>query len=264
MEDKIVKLEGKVAFITGASGGIGGGIARLFAKEGANIGIAARSVDKLDALADEIRKETGRRVVVCRCDVERDQDIKDAIAKTVAELGPIDILVTSAGVVSFEAVHELPDESWNLCMQVNAKAPFVAIREVLPSMIERRYGKIVNIASVSAKVGLAYRSAYAASKHAVLGLTRALAAEVAPFGITANCICPTFVATKMFEESIQKWADSTGKTYKETEDEKRRSVPMQRFIDPNECAPLALLLASDDSAGMTAQAINVDGGFLQY
>lgn len=259
-----MKLEGKVAYITGASGGIGGGIARLFAKEGANIGIAARSVDKLEALAGEIRKDTGRKVVVCRCDVEKDQDIKDAIAKTVAELGPIQILVNAAGVVSFEAVHELPDESWNLCMQINAKAPFVAIREVLPSMIEHHYGKIVNIASVSAKVGLAYRSAYAASKHAVLGLTRALAAEVAPFGITANCICPTFVATKMFEESIQKWAESTGKTFKETEEELRQKVPMLRFIDPNECAPLALLLASDDSAAMTAQAINVDGGFVQY
>ncbi len=251
-----MKLEGKVAFITGASGGIGGAIARIFAKEGANVGIAARSVDKLEAL--------GRKAVVCRCDVTRDQDILDGIRKTVAELGPIDILVNDAGIVSFEAVHELPDSVWDETMQINAKAPFVAIREVLPSMIERKQGKIVTVASVSAKIGLAYRSAYAASKHAVVGLNRALAAEVAPLGITANCICPTFVSTGMFDESIQKWADETGKSFEEQSEELRNKVPMKRFIAPEECAPLALLLACEDSSAITGQAINVDGGFVQY
>lgn len=258
-----MKLEGKVAFITGASGGIGGSIARLYAKEGANVGLAARSVDKLEALAKEI-EGIGQKAVVCRCDVMKDQDILDALRKTVSELGPIDILVNNAGIVSFEAVHELPDEVWDRTMQINAKAPFVAIREVLPSMIERKQGKIINVASVSGKVGLAYRSAYAASKHAVLGLNRALSAEVAPLGITANCICPTFVSTGMFDESIQKWADETGKTFKEQEEELRNKVPMKRFIDPDECAPLALLLACEDSGGITGQAINVDGGFVQY
>ncbi len=258
-----MKLEGKVAFITGASGGIGGAVARQFAEEGANIGIAARSMDKLEALAEQI-KDYGRKCVVNRCDVMNDQDIISAIRNTVGELGPIDILVNCAGIVSFEAVHELPDEVWDRTMQINAKAPFVAIREVLPSMIERKYGRIVNVASVSGKIGLPYRSAYAASKHAVIGLNRALAAEVAPFGITANCICPTFVSTEMFDESIQKWADETGQTFEEMKEELRQKVPMKRFIDPEEVAPLALLLASDGSAGMTAQAINVDGGFVQF
>lgn len=258
-----MKLQGKVAFITGASGGIGGAVARLFAKEGANVGLAARSVDKLEALAKEVR-EIGRKAVVCKCDVMKDQEILDSIRKTVSELGPIDILVNNAGIVSFEPVHRLPDEVWDRTMQINAKAPFVAIREVLPSMIERKYGRIINVASVSGKIGLAYRSAYAASKHAVLGLNRSLSAEVAPRGITANCICPTFVSTGMFDESIQKWADETGKSFEEMSEELRNKVPMKRFIDPAEVAPLALLLASDDSAGITGQAVNVDGGFVQY
>jgi NAD(P)-dependent dehydrogenase (short-subunit alcohol dehydrogenase family) len=258
-----MKLQGKVAFITGASGGIGGAIARLFASEGSNIGLAARSVDKLETLAGEI-EAIGRRALVCPCDVMRDQDIVEAIRKTVRELGPIDILVNNAGTVSFEAVHKLPNEVWDRTMQINAKAPFVAIREVLPSMIERRQGKIINVASVSGKIGLAYRSAYAASKHAVVGLNRALSAEVARFGITANCICPTFVSTAMFEESIHKWADETAKTFDEQAMELRAKVPMQRFIDPEECAPLALLLACEDSGAITGQAINVDGGFVQY
>ena len=257
-----MKLEGKVAFITGASGGIGGAVARIYAKEGANVGLAARSVDKMEVLAGELRG-MGRKAVVCRCDVMKDDDILSALRTTVKELGPIDILVNNAGIVSFETVHELPDEVWNRTMQINAKAPFVAIREVLPSMIERKQGRIINVASVSGKIGLAYRSAYAASKHAVLGLTRALSAEVAPLGITANCICPTFVVTGMFKESIQKWADETGKSFEEQEEELRNKVPMKRFIDPDECAPLALLLACEDSAGITGQAINVDGGFVQ-
>jgi NAD(P)-dependent dehydrogenase (short-subunit alcohol dehydrogenase family) len=258
-----MKLKDRVAFITGASGGIGGEIAKLYAKEGAKVGLAARSVDKLKALAAEIEK-IGSKAVVCKCDVMKNDEIVSAIRTTVKQLGPIDILVNSAGIVSFEAVHLLPDEVWQRTMQINCTAPFVAIREVLPSMIERKKGRIINIVSVSGKVGFAFRSAYAASKHGALGLTKSLSAEVAPFGITANSICPTFVSTAMFEESIQKWADANKKTFKEMSAELLSKVPIKRFIDPAEVAPLALLLASDESAGMTGQSINVDGGFLQY
>ena len=193
----------------------------------------------------------------------KNDEIINAIRTTVKELGPIDILVNSAGIVSFEPVHLLPDEVWQRTMQINCTAPFVAIREVLPSMIERKKGRIINIVSVSGKVGFAFRSAYAASKHGALGLTKSLSAEVAPSGITANSICPTFVLTAMFEESIQKWADANGKSFKEMSAELGK-VPIKRFIDPAEVAPLALLLASDESAGLTGQSINVDGGFLQY
>ncbi len=258
-----MKLDGKVAFITGASGSIGGEVAMTFAREGADLALAARRVARLEALAEKVRAE-GRRALVCKCDVMKDEEILAAIRNTAVELGPIDILMNNAGIVSFEAVHELPDEVWYRTMQINAKAPFVAIREVLSSMIERKSGRIINVASVSGKIGLPYRSAYAASKHAVLGLTRSLSAEVAPLGITANCICPTFVSTEMFDESIQKWADETGKTFEEQREELRNLVPMKRFIDPAEVAPLALLLACDDSRGITGQAINVDGGFVQY
>ena len=205
----------------------------------------------------------GRKALVCPCDVLKDEDILDSLRKTVDALGPIDILVNNAGIVSFEAVHELPDEVWERTMQINAKAPFTAIREVLPSMLERKSGKIINVASVSGKIGLAYRSAYAASKHAVLASPSTLR-RGRPFGITANCICPTFVSTGMFEESIQKWADETGKTFEEQSEELRNRVPMKRFIDSEECAPLALLLACEDSGGITGQAINVDGGFVQF
>ncbi len=257
------QLKDRVAFITGASGGIGGAIALLFAKEGAKVGLAARSVDKLKTLAVEIEK-VGSKAVVCKCDVVKNDEIVNAIKTTVKALGPIDILVNSAGVVSFEPVHRLPDNVWQRTMQINCTAPFVAIREVLPSMMERKKGRIINIVSVSGKVGMAFRSAYAASKHGALGLTKSLSAEVAPFGITANSICPTFVTTPMFEESIQKWADETGKSFQEMSEELRAKVPIKRFIEPSEVAPLALLLASDESAGMTGQSINVDGGYLQF
>lgn len=258
-----MKLKGRVAFITGASGGIGRAIAITFAREGANLGLAARSVDKLKALAAEVQ-DLGGKAVACRCDVMRNEDILSAIRTTVRELGPIDILVNNAGIVSFEPVHRLPDEVWQRTIQINLTAPFVAIREVLPSMMERKRGRIINVASVSGKIGLPYRSAYAASKHGVLGLTKSLAAEVATLGITANSVCPTFVATPMFQESIQKFADETGKSFQEMSEELRNRVPMKRFIEASEVAPLALYLASDDSAGMTGQSINICGGFITH
>jgi 3-hydroxybutyrate dehydrogenase len=258
-----MKLKGRVAFITGASGGIGREIALAFAREGAHVGLAARSVDKLEAVAAEV-EGLGSKAVVCRCDVMKDEDIVGAIRATVKALGPIDILVNNAGIVSFEPVHRLPDEVWRRTIQINLTAPFVAIREVLPSMRERKRGRIINVASVSGKIGLPFRSAYAASKHGVLGLTKSLAAEVATLGITANSICPTFVDTPMFQESIQKFADETGKSFQEMSEELRNRVPMKRFIGAAEVAPLALYLASDDSAGMTGQSINVDGGFITH
>ncbi len=258
-----MKLENRVAFITGASGGIGGEIALLFAREGANTGLAARRVDKLESLAAEVMA-LGRKAVVCRCDVMNNDDIVSAIRTTVKELGPIDILVNNAGIVTFEPVHRLPDEVWHRAMQINLTAPFVAIREVLPSMIERKKGRIINVASVSGKIGLPFRSAYAASKHGVLGLTKSLAAETAMLGITANAICPTFVATEMWWESIGKFAEEMGKSYDEMSEEMRNRVPMKRFIEAREVAPLALYLASDDSAGMTGQSINICGGFITH
>ncbi len=258
-----MKLENRVAFITGASGEQGREIALIFAREGANVGLAARSVDKLEALAAEV-KGLGRKAVVCRCDVMKNDDIVKAIRATVKELGPIDILVNNAGVVSYEPIHRMPYEEWDRTIRINLTAPFVAIREALPSMIERKKGRIINIASVSAKVGMPYRSAYAASKHGVLGLTKSLSAEVATMGITANSICPAFVPSRMLDESIQKFADGMGKSFEEMSEELRNRVPMKRFIEPREVASLVLYLASDDSAGMTGQSINLDGGFVTH
>lgn len=259
----MMKLKDRVAFIAGASGSIGGSIASLFAEEGAKIGIASRSVDKLKELATKIEK-LGSAALVCRCDVMKNDDIIEAIRATVRAFGPIDILVNSAGVLNFEPVDRMPDEEWQRTIQINLTAAFVAIREVLPSMKERKKGRIINISSVSGKIGLPSRSAYAASKHGLLGLSKSLAAEVATHGITVNSICPTFIISQMLDESIQKFAKEAGKTVKEVSEELRNRVPIKRFIHASEVAPLALYLASDDSAAMTGQSINIDGGLITH
>lgn len=249
-----MKLENRVAFVTGASGSLGREISLTLAREGADIGLAARSVEKLKAVAGEV-KELGRKAVVCRCDVMKNENIINAIRTTVKELGPIDILVNDAGVISFEPVHRLSDEEWDRTIRTNLTAAFVAIREVLPSMMERKKGRIINIASYSGIVGRPFRSAYAASKHGLLGLTKSLAAEVGGLGITANSICPVVVSNEMFFDSLHRFANSMGKSFEQVAEEFRNNAPVKRFIEPREIMPLLVYLASDDSAGMTGQSL---------
>ena len=258
-----MKMTNRVAFITGASGGIGREIALAFAQEGANMGLAARSMDKLNVLADEI-KSLGRRAVVCPCDLMISENIVSAIRKTVKELGPVDILVNCAGTFTLGEFQLMTDEQWDTIMQTNLRAPFVAIREVLPSMIERKKGRIINIGSNSSKEGGPTSAVYAASKHGLLGLTKSLAAQVAPLGITANTICPGYVATAMFETSKKIRAAASGKSLEVITEELRNRLPTKRFIEPKEIAPLAVYLASDDSPSITGQAINVVGGLITH
>ena len=258
-----MKLKDRVAFITGSSGGIGREIALAFAKEGAHMGLAARNMDKLNALAEEVRK-LGRKAIVCRCDVLKNEEIVNAIRATVKALGSIDILVNSAGTFTLGEFQVMTDEQWHTILQTNLTAPFVAIREVLPSMIERKKGRIINIGSNSSKEGRPTAAVYAASKHGLLGLTKSLAAQVAPLGITANAICPGFVATEMLEKSKQLRIAASGKSREEVTEELLNRIPTKRFVDPKEIAPLAVYLASDESPSMTGQAINIVGGAIMY
>lgn len=258
-----MQLNNRVAFITGASGGMGREMALAFAKEGANVGISGRNMEKLNTLAGEVRG-LGRKAVVCRCDVMKNDEIISAIRTTVKELGPIDILVNSAGTFTLKEIHLMTDEEWREMLKVNLTAPFVAIREVLPSMIERKKGRIINIGSNSGKDGAPKAGAYAASKHGLLGLTKSVAREVAPLGITVNSICPGYVNTAMFVKSREIQSAARGKSFEEITEELRNRLPIKRFIEPGEVVPLALYLASDDAGAMTGQSINLVGGFITH
>jgi NAD(P)-dependent dehydrogenase (short-subunit alcohol dehydrogenase family) len=255
------KLEGKVALVTGAGRGIGRAIALAFAREGASVAIAARTHSELAGVVAEI-KHAGGNAVSIDADLADTSSPQQMVRATVAAFGPIAILVNNAGVVSAadpRPVADFRDEFWNLTLTVNLTAPYLLCKAVLPAMLEKKHGRIINVASLAGKVGLVHGSAYAASKHGLLGLTRSLAIEVADRGITVNAICPGPVRSAANDKRVRYDSERLGVSFEELE---HRLTPIGRRLDPEEMAPVAVLLASEESAAITGQAINVCGGAL--
>ncbi len=257
------KLAGKIALITGASRGIGVAIARAFTAEGASVALAARSADDLAELASELQK-SGARAESFVCDVTNADQVKELPELVEKKLGPIDILVNNAGVAGSHKIADHPDDLWQLMLDVNLTGVYRVTKAVIPGMIERKRGRIINVASVASKVGMRYMAAYTASKHGVLGFTRVLATEMSKHNITANAICPGYVDTPMTDFAIAFMVSRTGKS----EDEARKLLeatnPQGRLITPEEVASMAVLLASEDGRGISGQAINIDGGAAMF
>ncbi len=255
------QMEGRHVFLTGASKGMGREIARGLAKEGASISLVARTESALTELAGELEGLGGRGVAIPADVSDRDQ-VKRAVERAHQELGDIHVLINSAGVLDNEPISHHSDEVWEYHYGVNVNSYFFTIREIIGEMFDRKNGRVINIASTSSKVPIGpNRAAYVSSKHAVLGLTKEIAFEAAPHGVTVNAICPGFVLTDMVEDSMRKFARDSGKTPEETRAFWISKIPMGRFIDPEEVVPLVLFLVSDGAGAITMQAINVDGGF---
>jgi 3-oxoacyl-[acyl-carrier protein] reductase len=250
------KLEGRIALITGASRGIGRAIARGFAAEGAAIAVTARSEAELQALAAEVAQAGGQAFAI-RADLS-DASVPPRVVKQVAErFGTIDILVNNAGLGSSSRpmpVVDFDDAFWNLTLALNLTAPYLLTKAVLPMLLAKKWGRIINIASINGKIGSLHGAAYAASKHGVLGLTRSVSLEVARDGITVNAICPGPVRTEMNNRRIEYDAKRLGLSFSELES---RLTPIGRRLEPDEIVPMAILLASDESAAITGQAFNV-------
>lgn len=256
-----MKLQGNTALITGASKGIGRAIALAFAAEGANLAVTGRNEGELQSLT-EAAEAAGVRCVAIAADLAERGAALTVYEKAKNALGPIQILVNNAGVGSSanpKPVLNYDDDFWEMMMYVNLTVPYLLSKAVLPDMLAARYGRIINIASINGKIGALHGAAYAASKHGLLGLTRTMAMETAKDGVTVNAICPGPVHTLINDIRVQYDAQRLGKSFTEMES---IMTPMGRRLEPDEISPLAVYLASKDSAPMTGQAINIDGGVL--
>jgi 3-oxoacyl-[acyl-carrier protein] reductase len=240
-------LTGKKALVTGATGGIGAGIARAFHKAGAEVAISGRQVDKLEALA----KELGDRVHVVPCDLANKEQVGKLIDNAVAKLGRVDILVNNAGLTKDNLFMVMKDEQWDDVIAVNLTSTFMLTRAATRHMLRSKtgYGRVINIASISGVLGNPGQANYSASKAGMVGMTKSLAREVANRGITANCIAPGFIKTAMTDVLNEKQVAEIS-----------QHIPAQRFGTPDDIAAAAVYLASDEAGYMTGQTLHVNGG----
>lgn len=250
--------ERRVAVVTGGSRGIGASVVRLLAARGWHVVAVARSVDALAQVVEDVRR-VGGSAEAMRCDITDEGEVNRAFEY----VGAIDVLVNNAGAAMSAPVHRATLADWTSMLQVNATGSFLCTRAALPSMRERGWGRIVMIGSTSSVVGMPYTAAYTAAKHAVVGLMRVVAAEVAGTGITANAVCPTYVRSEMTEDTIRRIVERTGKPSADVLASLANAAPLGRLVECDEVAETVAFLCSDAAAPISGQAIVLDGGGLQ-
>jgi NAD(P)-dependent dehydrogenase (short-subunit alcohol dehydrogenase family) len=253
-------LEGLHAVVTGGGSGIGAAIAQALIADGARVTLMGRRIDKLKEQRDRLTVDGGPSVELQVCDVGDEASVRAAFAAAVAAAGPVDLLVNNAGQVETAPLAKTSLATWQRLLNVNLTGSFLCSREVLPAMTERRFGRIVNVASTAALKGYAYVAAYCAAKHGVLGLTRALALETARKGVTVNAVCPGYTETDIVAGAIDTIVAKTGRTPDEARAELASVNPQGRLVDPAEVAASVAWLARRDSGSITGQAIAVAGG----
>lgn len=255
-------LEGKRAVITGGGRGIGAAVAHLLAAEGASVVVSARSQDQVDTVAHELTGQ-GHQAGAVVCDVTRPDDVEKLARESTRILGGVDILVNNAGIATSAPLKAVTLEEWNRIFAVNATGTFLCTQAFMPGMLDSGWGRVVNIASVAGKMGAPYISTYAASKHAVVGFTRALGVEVAAKGVTVNAVCPGYVATEMVEESVTRITEKTGLAEEKARASLEKMSPQKRVYEPEEVAYQVLVLCDPRAAGVNGQAVVLDGGAVQ-
>lgn len=245
--------------VTGGGRGIGRAVALDLARAGAAVALAARTEAEVEAAAAEIRGLGGRAVAV-RADVSRPGEVRALFEEARSALGHVDILVNAAGVAPSAPLVRTSDETWRQALETNLSGPFYCLREALPSMMERGWGRVVTVASIAARAGAPYISAYAASKHGVLGLTRCAALEVATRGVTVNAVCPGYVDTPMVDAGIARIVAKTGIDPAQARRHLEETSPQKRLFTVEEVSALVLYLCGDDARGINGQALTIDGG----
>jgi 3-hydroxybutyrate dehydrogenase len=256
-------LKGKSVIVTGSTSGIGEGLATAFAKAGCNVMLNGfGKAEKIEKLRSGLEKDNSVQVLYSPADMTRPDQIADMVKSAQELFGSVDILVNNAGIQHVAPIDEFPPEKWDAIIAINLSSAFHAIRSALPGMKQRKWGRIINIASAHGLVASPFKSAYVAAKHGIVGMTKAVALEIAEQGITCNAICPGYVKTPLVEGQI---ADQA-KARNMSEEEVVKNVilaaqPTKQFVTVDQINALALFLAGDDGASVNGASISMDGGW---
>ena len=245
-----MSLTGRVAFVTGASQGIGRACAQKLAAAGATVAVAARNHEKLNELVSEINS-AGGKAVAFPLDVSDEEQVKSAIKAAIAQFGKIDILVNNAGITRDQLVMRMKRADWDAVLQTNLTSAYLCIQQTIGSMLKQRWGRIINITSVFGQMGQAGQANYAASKAGLIGLTMAIAREVGSRNITCNAVAPGFIETAM--------TAGLGDDFKQNA---VKQIPLGRVGSPEDVASAVAFLASDEASYITGHVLNVNGGML--
>ncbi|SEO93646.1 NAD(P)-dependent dehydrogenase, short-chain alcohol dehydrogenase family [Salinihabitans flavidus] len=253
-------FDGQTVLITGAASGFGALAARRFAEQGARLALSDIVLAPLEALAEELRGQ-GAEVLTDRLDVTREADWAAHVARVVETFGTLDVAINNAGMGhDLAPLHTISVEAFDACMAVNARGVFLGMKHQLPVMRQAGRGVILNVASAAGLVGAGQLSAYAAAKHAVVGLTRSAADENAKKGVRINALCPSFSATPLFDDMADQVGARTGISREDAYERIAARVPMGRVSQPEEVVPAMLFLCARENSFMTGQAVAVDGG----
>ena len=255
------RLANQVAIITGASRGIGRAIAEAYAAEGATLCLMATDTARLDEVKDSLGLPAEQIMTVGVNVTDREACFR-AVDAVLARFGRVDVLVNNAGVYRSKSFLEYSAQDFQDMLDVNLFGVLHFMQACLPSMQERKHGRIINMASTAGKWGSRNQSAYNVSKHAVVGITRCVALEASPYAVTVNAICPGFIQTDMVEALKTQVAQTTGVSPEDMVKAALTRVPLGRVLNPSEIAGLAVYLGSAESSGMTGQSIHVDGGMV--
>lgn len=251
-------LDDKHAVVTGGGSGIGAAIARALLNAGARVTLVGRDVAKLEAQ----RRELGVSDAIhcAAADVTQPGAVERAFASAREALGHIEVLVNNAGQAQAAPFGKTDLSLWQRMLDVNLTGTFLCTQAALPAMIERGFGRIVNVASTAGQIGYPYVTAYCAAKHGVIGLTRALALETATTGVTVNAVCPGYTETPLLQESLDQVIAKTGRSSSDARAALQRANPQRRFIEPDEVASTVLWLLLPQSRSITGQSISISGG----